>query len=232
MTKRFITDEDLTIATAMVSEAMLRSLPEPEDCTGQFTSQFEEKIEKLKKAAARKANWKKFALGSVAAVLVILIGFSMLCVFNTEVRAAVGIWFKETFGTYTTYWFTSAEDSVLPKYELTWVPEGFEKIFEESYEQTYGSVYQHGSSAMDSFTFDYNIATDDMKLTVQSLYGSHKPKQVDINGQYGEFYLSSNPADTNTLVWFDEENNIVFIITSYLDQVDVLHIANSVNLVN
>lgn len=57
MTKRFITDDELTIATAMVSEAMLRSLPEPEECTGQFTTQFEEKIEKLKKEVPR-CRWK------------------------------------------------------------------------------------------------------------------------------------------------------------------------------
>lgn len=132
MIKRFITDDELTIAAAMVSDTMLRSLPEPEECTGKFTAQFEEKIEKLKKAAARKATWKKFSKSAVAVVLVVLLGFSMLCVFNTEVRAAVLNWFKETFGTYTTYWFNSEENFVLPQYELTWMPRDSKLIFSNS----------------------------------------------------------------------------------------------------
>lgn len=45
MIKRFITDEELTIATALVRESMLRALPDPEDCTDHFTVQFEARIE-------------------------------------------------------------------------------------------------------------------------------------------------------------------------------------------
>lgn len=232
MTKRFITDEELAIATAIVSETMLRSLPEPEECTGQFTAQFEEKIEKLKKTAVRKANWKKFARSAVAAVLVILIGFSMLCAFNTEVRAAVVEWFKETFGTHTTYWFTSNKDGTLPKYELTWLPKGYELIFEESYEYMYGSVYQRGGNVADGFTFDYALANEDTQLTTQSLYGNPKVKPVNINGNDGELYLSDNPQDTHTLVWFDEDYGVVFSITSFMDSVDILNIASNVKLVN
>lgn len=230
MITRYISDEDLIAATALVSNSMLRALPEPEDCVGQFSKQFEERIELLKKSAIRKAKLLKLKKCMVAAILVVLIGFSMLSVFNTEVRATVVEWFKETFRTYTTYWFKSEADYGLPKYDLTWVPEGYEIVSEEAYEQVYGAVYQCGNNVMDSFTFDCYIATDDMQLTIQSIYGSFESKTVDINGQYGEFYLSNNPADTNTLVWLGEENDVVFIITSYLDQLDVLHIAESVKL--
>lgn len=230
MITRYISDEDLIVATALVSDSMLRALPEPEDCVGQFSKQFEERIEKLKKATVRKIKRRNILKSAVVAILTIIVAFSMLCTFNTEVRAAVSSWFKETFGVFTTYWFTSETDVLLPEYELTWAPEGYEIVFEETYDQIYGSVYQRGNNVMDSFTFDCYIATDDMQLTIQSMYGSFESKTVDINGQYGEFYLSNNPADTNTLVWFGEENDVVFIITSYLDQQDILHIAESVKL--
>lgn len=55
MIKRFITDEELTVATALVRESMLRALPDPEDCTDHFTVQFEARIEQLKKTVVRKA---------------------------------------------------------------------------------------------------------------------------------------------------------------------------------
>lgn len=158
MTKRFITDDELTIAAAMVSEAMLRALPEPEECTGQFSAQFEERIEKLKKSAEGKANWRKVGRRAVAAVLVVLIGLSMPFMFNTEVRATVLNWFKETFETYTTYWFTSNDTAELPQYELKWLPDGCELISEVSYDEVYGAVYVCDSDIAGGFTFDYLFA--------------------------------------------------------------------------
>lgn len=230
MTKRFITDDELTIATAMVSEAMLRSLPEPEECTGQFTTQFEEKIEKLKKEAARKANWKKFAKSVVAAVLVALIGFSMLCVFNTEVRATVINWFKETFETYTTYWFTSNDTAELPQYELKWLPDGCKLISEVSYDEAYGAVYECNSEITGGFTFDYLFANVETQLTVESHYGESNATFISVNGHYGELYESENTDDANILVWFDEENDVVFTITSHMDPEIIMLIASNVKI--
>ena len=230
MTKRFITDEDLTIATAMVSEAMLRSLPEPEECTGQFTTQFEEKIDKLKKEAARKANWKKFAKSAVAAVLVVLIGFSMLCVFNTEVRATVINWFKETFETYTTYWFTSNDTEKLPQYELKWLPDGCKLISEVSYDEAYGAVYACNSEIAGGFTFDYLFANIETQLTVESHYGESNATFISVNGHYGELYESENTDDATILVWFDEENDVVFTITSHMDPEIIMRIASNVKI--
>lgn len=231
MTKRFITDEELVVATTMVSEAMLRALPEPEDCIGQFTAQFEEKIEKLKKTAVRKVNSRKFARSAVAAILVILIGFSMLCVFNTEVRAAVVTWFKETFETYTTYWFTTDEDT-LPQYELMVIPDGFELVYEAASDHMCVMAYQRGNDVKDSFTFDYAVANNDTLLTIHTLYANYKTESVIINGCFGELYISDNPEESSTLVWLDETTNIVFTLSSYMGRDDMLHIANNVNLVN
>ena len=230
MTKRFITDEELTIATAMVSEAMLRALPEPEECTGQFTVQFEEKIEKLKKATLRKATWRKFARSAVAAVLVVLIGFSMLCAFNTEVRAAVVAWFKEAFGTYTTYWFTSEDQRVLPKYELAWIPNDCKLIHFDSSERMGIMVYQDSNT--NGFTLNYTLADDKSQLTIYSFDGNHEFEVVAINGMHGELYLSDNTEDPHALLWYDEENGVILSITSNLNPNDIIHIANNINIAN
>lgn len=230
MTKRFITDEELTIATAMVSEAMLCALPEPEECTGQFSAQFEERIEKLKKSAERKANWRKVGRSAVAAVLVVLIGFSMLFAFNTEVRATVLNWFKETFETYTTYWFTSNDAKELPQYELKWLPDGCKLISEVSYDEVYGAVYACDSDIACGFTFDYLFANVEAQLTVESHYGESNATFISVNGHYGELYESENTDDANILVWFDEENDVVFTITSHMDPEIIMRIASNVKI--
>ena len=233
MTKRFITDEELAIAAAMVSEAMLRALPEPEECIGQFTAQFEEKIEKLKKTAVRKANWRKFARSAVAAVLVVLIGFSMLCVFNTEVRATFIGWFKKTFDNYTTYWFSDNNDEdIIPEYEINWIPEGYELIFDEVLPDSIIKLYQNPENELDGFTFNCYKPQADSPVKVEMLGSQHIVEQVNVNEFYGDLYLSLDPNESHCLIWSDDNNQVTFAITSFLPPDDIMHIAESVKLVN
>lgn len=228
MTKRFITDEELVIATNMVSEAMLRALPEPGDCTGHFTAQFEERIEKLMKTAARKASWKKFARGAVAAVLVALIGFSMLCAFNTEVRAAVVGWFKKTYEEYTSYWFSPENEDVLPEYELTWIPEGYELVIDDRLPESRTLVYQRGDDISASFIFSYCFAEADSQLLIYTFDDEYNVKTVTINGYPGDFHQAVNESESSSLVWLDEDKNTVNTIIAYLSEDEMLRIANHI----
>lgn len=227
MITRYISDEDLIAATALVSDSMLRALPEPEDCVGQFSKQFEERIEKLKKSAVRKAIWLKFKKSIVAAVLVVLIGFSMICVFNTEVRAAVVEWFKETFETYTTYWFQSEDDYGLPEYDLTWIPDGYEIIYDDKLSDSRTIIYQCGDDISASFSFSYYLAEDDSPLAIYTLDGDYSIEKIQINNCYGEYYGSNNPSVSNAVVWLDEETNTVNTIIAYLSKGEILEIARN-----
>lgn len=231
MITRMISDEELVKATALVQAAMLASLPEPEDCTGEFSEQFEVRIDKLKKTAKRKASWRKFTKTAVAAVLVVLVGFAALLTFSTETRAAVRLWIRESFGNVTTYWFQESEVKTLPEYELTWVPENCERIYDESSDTGRVMLYQNGSDILDGFTFNYSLANDSSKLMVESLYGKQTIETVDVWGKQADFYPSSHPDDSHGLVWFDEPNGVVLYITSFYDLDDILRIANGVRIV-
>lgn len=231
MIKRIITDEELISAAASVRDAMLCTLPEPEGCAGAFTAQFEEKIRKAKKAAQRKTAWRRFVRGAVAAMLFVLIGFSMLLAFSTETRAAVRIWVRESVGNLTTYSFQKSEVKALPEYELTWIPEGCERVYDESSDTMRLMLYQEGSNETKGFTLGYSLANDDSKLTVESFYGQQTIEIVDVWGMQADFYRACPPDITHVLVWFDEPNGVVFDITSTYDLADILRIANGVRIV-
>ena len=231
MITRMLSDEELINATALVREAMVSSLPEPQACTGEFSEQFEERIKKLKKKAERKAAWRRFAKGAVAAILFVVIGFSMLFAFSTETRAAVKLWFKESFESYTTYWFAETEVKAIPAYELTWIPEGYEKISDESFELMRSLVYQKGDNIAEAFIFDYYLADDNTILVIESLYDGQIVESVEVWGTYGELYLPTGPDDSCTLLWFDEPNSVVLSINALLKPDDVLRLANSVQIV-
>lgn len=55
-------------------------------------------------------------------------------------------------------------------------------------------------------------------------------KQVEINGISGEFYLSTDPTLSNSLIWLDETSGMFFSIGGFLDESDILHMAESIYL--
>ena len=57
-------------------------------------------------------------------------------------------------------------------------------------------------------------------------------EQVWINGYLGDLYISLDPNETHCLIWSNENNQVAFAITTYLPPDDILHIAESVKLVN
>jgi len=231
MIQRMITDEELISATALIRESMLRTLPEPEDCTGAFSAQFEVKIVKLKKTAERKAAWRRFAKGAVAAVLVALISFSMLLAFSTETRAAVTGWFKEQLGVVTTYWTDANENTTLPTYEPTWIPDGYEVIQVEESSIGRVAVYQLGDDISTAFVVDYSIATEDSPLHLYTFDDEYDIQQVTVNGYTGDFYVARDPDVSSALLWLDESTNTIITIMAFLNEEDMLRIANSIRLV-
>ena len=87
--------QQMKAAAAALREAMLASLPEPEDCPADFTPEFEEKIEALQKTHARKTVRRQTTRRLVAAVLAVVIALSALVLSNPQARAAVFSWVRK-----------------------------------------------------------------------------------------------------------------------------------------
>ena len=210
--KRIISDKDLAAAAAAVRKSMLLALPEPENCTGVFSRKFEEKTEKLKRMWTRKEHSRQWTRGVVAALIWLMLGFSVLFAVNTEVRAAVVGWFKETFGTYTAYWFDGGEEKTLPEYELTWVPEGYEIVYEDQLPDQRNIVYQCGDDVNASFSVSYDLSTNDVPLRILTFDGEYTIEEIQINGCPGEFYQSLDASVSSCLVLLDEDENTAITI--------------------
>ena len=231
MTCRIISDEELISAAALVRTPMLDALPNPQECTGQLSSRFEEQIESLKKTMTRKLSWRRFTQSVVAAVLVVLLSISMLCAFNTKVRAAVITWIKEVFKTQTTFWYTTESGNQPQAYELTWVPDNYEIVFDNATSNSRSMVFQHKENSLDAFTFSYYLPDSDSPFYLDTFDGDYTVETLKINGFYGEFHRAQNIEDSNALIWFDEESNTVMTILAHLSKEDIFKIARNVEKV-
>lgn len=224
-----ITDSQLIQATAMVRNSMLMVFDQAEIPDHNFSSEFELKIQALRRQE-RHRTISKVIRHCVAAILAIVLGTGILLTVNVEARATVIAWIKEVFEDRIEYWFTGSQQKEFPEYELTWVPDGMECTYNEATAHSRSVVYMSPNDDQQGFTFSYTRMHEGSG-TIMMLNGTeHNVISVDINGLIGELYLSRNPEITHCLIWFDEDQQITFNITSYMGSDVILHIAESVDL--
>ena len=111
---------------------------------------------------------------------------------------------------------------------MTWVPDGYEIIYDDIQPNSRTVVFQLGDDISASFSFSYYSTEYDSPLIIHTEDGKYDVEEVDVNGNYGEFYRSHSAEESHALVWFNEKNNTVLTILSYLSKDDILLIAKYV----
>lgn len=227
-----ITDSQLTQATARVRYSMLMALDQTEIPAHNFSSEFELRIRALRKRENRRQSMYKVMRHCVAAILALVLGAGIFLTVNVEARATVIAWIKEVFEDRIEYWFIGVPQKEFPKYELTWLPDEMECIYDETTEFNRSVVYMNPNDPQQGFTFVYSQMQEGSGTLIVLNETEHSIIPVDINGMVGDLYLSQDPEITHCLIWFDEDQQITFNITSYMDADVILHIAESVKLLN
>lgn len=127
---------------------------------------------------------------------------------------------------------TSLQDSnTLPEYQLTWIPEGCTIVQEISTATMYAALYEAEETG-NGFTFAYSCQFHDDDTIGIFTPSEAEIQTVSIHGASGDLYLPSDPSVAKELIWFDKTNQVWFHISSYLETTVMLHIAESVVLVN
>ena len=232
MAKITFTDDELREAAIAVRDAMLASIPAEEDCPYEFSPGFEERIRQLyqEKMAEKKKKAGHPVLRRVAAIfLATLIALSTWLAVDNRARAAVLRWFREIYETRIIYRFTGeGEAKVLPDFELTWIPEGYEQTDLYRNDFSCSVVYEPPGSPADGVGISYNLISEGTALVVDDVDGI--PVTVEINGVNGDLYLGTESSPFNVLVWCREDLGVQIDITSKLSPEDILHIASGLIL--
>ena len=87
----------------------------------------------------------------------------------------------------------------------------------------YIRVYENDK---DIVIFSYMIMSEDSTMSLFS--DGHNYESVQVGPYSGDFYEMTNSEETNELIWFDTENNIVFQISAFMNKDAMLALAECV----
>ena len=176
--------------------------------------------------------WKSVLQRAAVILLVASLGFGSVMAISPTVRATVVQWITEWYEEHITYRYAGEEVAgAMPRYEITDLPEGYvesrrielpnmvsiEYLRENGETNTGISLtytYMQDGSASDFLTEDAEVAP------------------IIVNGFSGQLILKDDSAPSNnTVTWIDGEMHIQFEVSSFMKKEGILHIAESVSLV-
>lgn len=221
-------EEELRAAAVLSHGAFISSLPEPgEYPEHRFSEGFVRKMEPLFAMERRRRDHT--VLRRVAAVfLTALIGLSAWLAIDTDARAAALKWIKEVFGNVIVYRLVDEpETEGKPSYVLTWIPEGMELVDFAEEELWYSAFYINDTGDI-CFSFDYEYtSTAQIQLAIEP---GQPIEKITINGSETEFYPAYGSSNTNNLIWFDENYDVMLSIAGNLEKETMIKIAENIKI--
>lgn len=230
MSKTVLTDEALRGAAAEVREAMLRSMPAPEECVHEFSAEYEAKTERLIKRVELRESVRRISRSAAAVLLAVMVGLSGWLAVDAEARAELFSWTRELHEDRMIYRYSVGDKALteLPEVELTWLPEGYTEVVRDVDDDECIIVCRNKEG--EGFVFLCRLVEPGMHKEL--LFGDHEydASEVKINGMDGDLYIVTDGSSSNALVWFDETRGLVYSLNAYLDESVMLHIAKGVEL--
>jgi hypothetical protein len=220
-----ISDKDLYEAARKVDEAILASLPKPEECEAAFSRRFERKMKKIIRRVDHPVRY--WVQKSVACFLVtILLGSSCLLALSSEARAIFLGWIREIHEEWFVYHYVGEEKDGLEgiTYQPTWVPDGYEVVSEYSDPWVVNIRFQNADGKFARFS--YSTYTEAFESQVER--DGADVKRIFVNGYPADLYLDSEPGEPNVLIWMNDEIDAFFSISATFSGDEIIKMAESV----
>ena len=164
-------------------------------------------------------------VGRWAAVILLFVslGFGLVMLFSAPARAAVERWIVEWYETHIVYRYSGESEGILPRYELTGLPEGFSELERiEMYELT-DVLYGNENGELISFTYGA-MAQGGATVFVPN---EDAVSEVLVGKNQGTLFIPQNPESAKKLFWMDEKAGIHFTLAANLSESDMIELAES-----
>lgn len=225
----FFTDDRLRQAAQEAGAILDGSLPAPEDCPHTFSLPFQAKMAKLlrrhKRAPARRAMRRVACL-----VLVCLLGSGVFLTTNAQAREAFFGWVREISENVIHYAFSGtpspAKNPEDFRYVLPEVPEGYEVVDHWEADGVCNELYVN--SRGEYLSFDYLYNTDHSTTSLDLFSFGTEQIQVFVHGYSADFFYDPSGIESNTIVWWDRETEVMLSLSAYMDKDDLVALAESV----
>lgn len=223
-----ITDEMLCAAAARSCELYVAHLEKGFDpeMKHEFSPEFLRKIERLKRRAKHPVFYKAMHRAASIILAILITGGAWITI-DAEARAAFFGWVKEIHETYVVFRHDGITDTVPESadYRPTWLPNGYSEFRVNTSETRTVVIYDNEAGEMIRFSFIQNPDETDWFIDVSQA----GIKNATVNGNKADLLIAQNPEEANAIAWISDDT--AFYVTGFVDESDLIRIAESVKII-
>ena len=108
------------------------------------------------------------------------------------------------------------------------MPTGYKKVEEIRTGSSVTVLYENEEEDIIYFHYSYMFQGSVLGVSTEHT----EVYEVNVHNCFGHFYLSTDPKDSNTVVWLDDQKEIKFFIDGFFSKDDLLAMAESIELCN
>ncbi len=225
-----ITDEMLRSAASAYNAAVVLQAEKihAEAQPHVFSPEFDERIRQLADRTERSVGRQVLKWAAAILVTLMMTGATWLAL-DTQARAEFIGWVKELFDNNYSYSYTgepTTSDYVVIEYELSWLPEGYQKVITAGLDDMPTFIYQNELG--EHFQFAYIKDPESMEWLIDVDFS--QKIQVNIHGYPADLFLPVDSLQGSVIVW--SEGDIAFMISGKLTKEELLCIAENVTFMN
>lgn len=221
-----ITEEMMAAAAAEMNEAMLRSLPDPEDCHHTFSAKFEKKMKRVIYRADHPLQIR--ILQRVASVILVLfLCFATIMAISPTVRASVFGWIREQYESFIAYYFVNESCNKNPNAE--YYIDCLDTEYTLVHSSVEGNIHHQIYEDINGMCLDFTYATNYTHNIFYIELDHYEVHPVSINGRAGDLYVSNDESEKNSIIWCDVESQIMFYIAASIEPELLVSFAEKMN---
>ena len=202
------------------------SLPPADQCNHLFSPAFEQKMEKFLRRRKRLSVYRGLQRAACL-FLACLLGGAVLLSTNAQAREALFGWVKERIENTFDYRFHGGISDAAYHYRLAEVPPEYQEMDRYVDETMGGELYENDAGEYLDFSYQYVTETSESILTL-FFADEMEEKTVSIHGISADYYFDQTRTHSNALVWTDPETNALLTLSAYLDEDDLIHMAEQI----
>ena len=229
-----MTNLELDVVMRRVLLDSLRN-EEAEDCIFAPSKHYLREMKYMLKDPAKwqrkrtKPVWKQIVQKVAVILLIVSIAFGGVMVVSPTARASVTRWVLEVYETQIVYRFSGEDISgPMPQYGIADLPEGYVETERRTGSASVSIMYENDAGGI--LCLDYVYMQQGVLAVLAP--GDDDIIPVTVGNFDGEAYVPKKPTSAKAIVWMDRENNIHFIVKGFGAMEDILHMANSVSLID
>lgn len=217
-------DETIRKFVLQMHEYQLSEIPEQKVLKEkyQLSELFYHKMKCLMRQQEKKARRKEWHRVSVAvvAVFVIVIG-----IVNPQYVAEAGNKVIEWLSNHVSFQFKEDTDvKWIPRYEMDYVPEGYELVVDEYYEGA--GIIDYVDDEENHIYFVYGMIDGDMNLD------NEEKEFLILNGEQEEkiYYLKAMGEEESSFVWVSKDKTTKFSVIGILEEEELFRIQKNIRI--